>query len=152
MEVNLDRPKERLAVRRSLDLSIKDGVAFASTIGFGENYINPFAVALGASNFQIGLLGSLAQLVPSFIQLKAADITERLGSRKKVVVISVFFHALMLLPIAIIPYLPKFISVYALICFFTLCSSLASFANPPWGSLMADLVPERKRGAFFSKR
>ncbi|OHB93760.1 MAG: hypothetical protein A2Z57_02535 [Planctomycetes bacterium RIFCSPHIGHO2_12_39_6] len=91
MEVNLDRPKERLAVRRSLDLSIKDGVAFASTIGFGENYINPFAVALGASNFQIGLLGSLAQLVPSFIQLKAADITERLGSRKKVVVISVFF-------------------------------------------------------------
>lgn len=152
MEVNLDRPKERLAVRRSLDLSIKDGVAFASTIGFGENYINPFAVALGASNFQIGLLGSLAQLVPSFIQLKAADITERLGSRKKVVVISVFFHALMLLPIAIIPYLPKFISVYALICFFTLYSSLASVANPPWGSLMADLVPERKRGAFFSKR
>ena len=152
MEVFQNKRHEEIAVKRSLDLSIKDGVAFAATTGFGDNYINPFAVAIGASNLQIGLLSSFTQLVSSLMQLKAADITERLGSRKKVIVLSVFFRALMLLPVAMIPYLPQSIQVQALICFSTLYLLFASFANPPWGSLMADLVPEGKRGAFFSKR
>ena len=152
MEVPQNRQHEDVAVKKSLDLSIKDGVAFAATTGFGDNYINPFAVAIGASNLQIGLLSSFTQLVSSLMQLKAADITERLGSRKKVIVLSVFFQALMLLPVAMIPYLPQSIRVQALICFSTLYLLFASFANPPWGSLMADLVPEGKRGEFFSKR
>src|SRR3989304_6385588 len=101
-----DKQQESVAVKRSLDLSIKDGVAFAATTGFGDNYLNPFAVALGASNLQIGLLSSFTQLVPSLMQLKAADITERLGGRKKVIVLSVFFQAFMLLPVAIIHFLP----------------------------------------------
>ena len=152
MEAPQNRQHEEIAVKKSLDLSIKDGVAFAATTGFGDNYINPFAVAIGATNLQIGLLSSFTQLVPSLVQFKAADITERLGSRKKVIVLSVFFQALMLLPVAMIPYLPQSIQVQALIFFSTLYLLFASFANPPWGSLMADLVPERKRGAFFSKR
>src|SRR5574337_848168 len=107
----LNKQQEKVAVKKSLNLSIKDGVAFAATTGFGDTYINPFAVALGASNFQIGLLSSFSQLVPSLTQLKAADITERLGSRKKIIVNSASFQAFMLLPIAIIPYLPKLIQV-----------------------------------------
>ena len=152
MEVQLSKQQERIAVRKSLSLSIKDGVAFAATTGFGDNYINPFAVALGASNFQIGLLSSISQLIPSLIQLKVADFTERFGSRKKIIVRSVFIQAFMLLPVAMIPYLPEFMQVYALIGFCTLYLLFASFASPAWGSLMANLVPERKRGAFFSKR
>ncbi len=131
---------------------MKDGVAFAATTGFGDNYINPFAVALGATNLQIGFLSSFAQLIPSLIQLKAADITERLGSRRKIIVLSVFFQACMLFPIAMIPYLSQSFQVYSLIGFYTCYLLFISFAHPAWGSLMANLVPERKRGAFFSKR
>ena len=149
VEAPQNKQHEEIAVKRSLDLSIKDGVAFAATTGFGDNYINPFAVAIGASNLQIGLLSSFTQLVSSLMQLKAADITERLGSRKKVIVLSVFFQALMLLPVAMIPYLPQSIQVQALICFSTLYLLFASFANPPWGSLMADLVPEGRREGLF---
>ncbi len=144
--------KEKIAVRKSLDLSIKDGVAFAATTGFGDNYINPFAVALGASNFQIGLLSSIPQFLPAIMQLKVADVTERIGSRRKIIVRSVFFHAFMLLPIAFVPYLPKFFQVGALVGFCTLYMLFASLAGPAWGSLIADLVPAGKRGVFFSKR
>ena len=143
---------EDAAVKKSLSHSIKDGVAFAATTGLGDNYINPFAVALGASNFQIGLLTSVSQLVPSITQLKAADVTERIGSRKKIVVRSVFLQASMLLPIATVFYLPQSFQIIALICFYALYVSFSSFAGPAWGSLMANLVPEGKRGAFFSKR
>ena len=144
--------QEDAAVKKSLSHSIKDGVAYAATTGFGDNYINPFAVALGASNFEIGLLTSVSQLVPSIVQLKAADVTERVGSRKKIVVRSVFLQAAMLLPIATVFYLPRPFQVIALICFYALYMSFSSFAGPAWGSLMANLVPEGKRGAFFGKR
>lgn len=147
-----NKQQEKIAVRKSLTFSLKDGVAFAATTGFGDNYINPFAVALGATNLQIGLLSSFAHLAPSLVQLKAADLTEWLGSRKKIIVLSVFFQAFMLLPIAMIPYLPRFFQVNSLICFYTFYVLCVSFAHPAWGSLMANLVPERKRGAFFSKR
>ena len=83
MEALQNKQHEEIAVKRSLDLSIKDGVAFAATTGFGDNYINPFAVAIGASNLQIGLLSSFTQLVSSLMQLKAADITERLGVERR---------------------------------------------------------------------
>ncbi|KKO17983.1 MAG: hypothetical protein DCC43_13310 [Candidatus Brocadia sp.] len=152
MEARHSKQQERIAVRRSLRYSIKDGVAFAATTGFGDNYLNPFAVALDASAFQIGLLSSASQFVPSLAQFKVADLTERFGSRKKVIVRSVFIHAFLLLPIALIPFLPEFVRVYALIGLCTLYVSFASFAGPAWGSLMANLVPERKRGAFFSRR
>lgn len=152
MEAHLSKQQERSAVRKSLKYSIKDGVAFAATTGFGDNYINPFAVALGASAFQIGLLSAASQFFPSLAQLKVADLAERFGSRKKVIVRFVFIHAIMLLPMAMIPYLPEYMRVYALIGFCTLYVSFASFAGPAWGSLMANLVPERKRGAFFSMR
>lgn len=147
-----NKQQEKIAVRKSLNFSLKDGVAFAATTGLGDNYINPFAVALGATNLQIGLLSSFAHLAPSLVQLKAADLTERLGSRKKIIVLSVFFQSFMLFPIAMIPYLPQFFQVNSLICFYTLYVLFVSFAHPAWGSLMANLVPERKRGAFFSKR
>ena len=152
VKTHQNKQQEDAAVRKSLAHSIKDGAAFAATTGFGDNYINPFAVALGASNFQIGLLTSVSQLVPSITQLKAADITERVGSRKKIVVRSVFLQASMLLPIAIVFYLPRSFQVIALICFYALYMSFASFAGPAWSSFMADLVPEGKRGEFFSKR
>lgn len=145
----LNKQQEKSAVEKSLDLSIKDGVAFAATTGFGDNYINPFAVALGASNFQIGLLSSIPQLLPALMQLKVADMTERLGSRKKIIVRSVFLHAFMLLPIALVPYVSKSIQIGMLIGLCTLYMLFASLAGPAWGSLMADLVPLRKRGVFF---
>lgn len=152
MEAHQDTQQEDVAVKKSLDLSIKDGVAFAATTGFGDNYINPFAVALGASNFQIGLLSSFSQLLPSLTLLKAADVTERIGNRKKIIVISVFLQAFMLLPIAMVPYLSRYLQIHLLICFYTLYLIFATFAGPAWGSLMSNLVPEGKRGAFFSKR
>ena len=147
-----NKKQEKIAVRKSLRFSVKDGVAFAATTGFGDNYINPFAVALGATNLQIGLLSSITQLVPSLTQLKAADITERFGSRKKIIVFSVLSQASLLLPIAIIPFLPQSLRIIALICLCTVYLSFGAFANPAWGSLMANLVPAKMRGSFFSNR
>lgn len=144
--------QERNAVRKSLNVSIKDGIAAAATSGFGNNYVNPFAVALGGTNIQIGVLNSIIHFIPALMQLKAADITEYFGSRKKIIVISVLLQASMLIPIAFIPFFPKHFRIIALICFCTFYMSFESLATPAWGSLMANLVPKKRLGRYFSRR
>lgn len=139
-------------IKSSLRLSILDGVAAGVTLGVMENFIRPLAIALGASNIQIGVLSSLPHLFSSLAQLKTADLAEWLGSRKRVIVPTVFLHALVFLPIAMTVFLPREPAIQLLIIGYTLCMVFASFASPAWGSMMSELVPLRRRGAYFGKR
>jgi len=58
----------------------------------------------------------------------------------------------MWLPIFLVPYLMPGQKVWWLIVFVTLSTVAGAIANPAWGSMMADLVPERIRGRYFSAR
>ncbi|HLG30223.1 MAG TPA: MFS transporter, partial [Candidatus Brocadiales bacterium] len=141
-------------VRKSLTYSILDGTGAATTNAIVDNYIRPFAIVLNATNFHIGLLGTFSYLITALVQLKIADITEKVGSRKKMAVLTVFLQALMLLPIGLIPF---FLSasggrIIALVAFYSLYLLFGASSGPPWGSLMANLVPERLRGVYFGRR
>ncbi len=141
-------------IRKSLTYSILDGTGAATTNAIVDNYIRPFAIVLNATNFHIGLLGTFSYLLTALVQLKIADITEKVGSRKKMAVLTVFLQALMLLPIGLIPF---FLSasggrIITLVAFYSLYLLFGASSGPPWGSLMANLVPERLRGAYFGKR
>ena len=139
-------------VRKSLVYSYIDG-AFASVMaGLRDTFVVPFGIALGAVTSQIGILSSLPNLVASLVQIKSADVTEKLKSRKKVINVSIFIHALMFLPILAIPFLLKNGQIEFLIFFYVLHLSFGNFAAPPWGSLMSEYIPSSKRGKFFGFR
>lgn len=148
----LNLPQIRTNIRKSLTYSILDGTAAATTGGIVDNYIRPFAVALNATNFHIGLLGTFSYLLTALAQLKIADITEKVGSRKKIFVLTVLLQALMLLPIGLIPFLLEDLRIIALITFYSLYLLFGASSGPPWGSLMTDLVPVRLRGIYFGRR
>jgi MFS family permease len=86
------------------------------------------------------------------VQLKSADLTEKIKSRKKIINIFVLLHMLMALPIILIPYLFQSRAVLFLILFVTLFNSLNAFAVPSWLSLMSDYIPVKKRGKYFGWR
>ena len=54
---------------KALEYSIKDGAAFSVMTGFGEQYLSPLAIELGASNMQVGLLASVPSFIASILQL-----------------------------------------------------------------------------------
>lgn len=139
-------------VSKSLKYSIGDGSAYSAMLGLTQDYIVPFALALKATVFQIGLLSSVPNLAMAFSQLGAPRLAERAGSRKGLILPVVFLHALMWLPILLIPYLFPGQKIWWLIGFFTLSTVLGSLGNPAWGSIMAELVPDRMRGRFFGFR
>lgn len=139
-------------VKKSLRVSYWDGMGASLMIGLTQDYIIPYALALKASVKQIGLLSSLPNLCAALIQLKSADFTERLASRKKIILSSVFFQALTLLPIMFIPYCMKDNPAVMLIVFVVIFTGFGAVSLGPWLSLMSEYIPARKRGAYFGWR
>jgi MFS family permease len=121
-------------------------------LGLTQDYIVPFALALKATAVQIGLLTSIPNASMALSQLAAPRLAEKAGNRKGLIVPVVFLHALMWLPILLVPYLSLTHKAWWLIGFLTVSTVFSSLGNPAWGSLMADLVPEEVRGRYFSFR
>lgn len=64
-------------------------------IGFTQEYFTPFLLLLGATARHIGMLSALPNFFASLIQIKSADLSERLKSRKKVIITFVLFVSMM---------------------------------------------------------
>lgn len=136
---------------KSLRYSVKDGVFVSMMNGFTLEYFTPFLLLLGGTVRHVGILSALPHLFASIIQLKSPDIADKLRSRKKVVSIFILLQAVMLLPMVVTFSLGER-RVAVFIAVVTLFTSFGAFIMPAWGSLMADLVAEDKRGEYFGWR
>jgi MFS family permease len=139
-------------IKTSLRFSLLDGLFAASMTGMTADYITPYALTLKATPGHIGLLSAAPNLASSLIQLKSPALTERFKSRMIIINSAVLLHALMLVPIILVPYVFKRQAVWTLIACVTLFTSLNAFAVPAWSSLMSDHIPYRMRGKFFGWR
>lgn len=139
-------------INASLDASIKDGAAFSVMAGLGDSYRAPFAIALGASAAQVGLLTSIPQLFASLAQPLAYKFNYAFANRKKFVLDMVGLHALAWPLMLFVPLALSDFKVEALIALASLYAVFGAIANPAWSSWMAELVPEEKRGWYFGKR
>ncbi len=136
----------------SLIYSVLDGSAFAVMAGFGENYLNPFAIELGATNQQIGFFSSIPQLFGSCSQFFSATLVDYFKKRKALITTAVLFQAATWIPLILLPFFPKAWWISLAFLFYILYFVCGHSASPPWNSLMGDLVPAEKRGFFFGKR
>jgi MFS family permease len=135
----------------SLRFSFIDGVFASGMMGFTQDYFAPFLLLLGATAKQIGALSAFPNLFAALAQLKSADITERLRSRKRVINTFIFLQAVMLLPMAIMAF-TGIEKPHIFIAFVVLFTVLGAVTIPAWSSLMSDLVTQAKRGSYFGWR
>ena len=139
-------------VENALRFSTAEGMAYGAVMGFGDNYIVAFAVALQTSDFQIGILCSVPGFLASLAQLWDVNLVRHLKSRKTLVLIFALLQALMFIPILGLAFLPSASDGWWLILFATIYSISAALVSPAWGSIMAEVVPEHLRGRYFSLR
>ncbi|OIO24879.1 hypothetical protein AUJ13_02010, partial [Candidatus Micrarchaeota archaeon CG1_02_49_24] len=141
-------------VKRSLDSSIADGASFSVMAGLGDTYVPPFAVALGATTAQVGLLTALPYAISGISQAIISHIPGITERRKEFVLLFAFIHGIAWIFIALLAIflLPTEMAIIALIILFSVYSALNAVAIPPWSGWMADLVPEHQRGSYFGKR
>ncbi|MBU3912796.1 MAG: MFS transporter [Nanoarchaeota archaeon] len=155
-KIILGEVKDKLERERTMKLSIKEGMAASVMSGAGDAYISPFAIALNANNAQIGLLSSIPQILSPLSQIFGSKLMEKY-SRRRIIINFVSLQALMWLPILTLglffwgnlfrEYLP-----ILLIVIYSLYAGIGALASPAWFSLMGDIIPERIRGKYFSKR
>jgi hypothetical protein len=129
------------------------GMLFATCLSL--QFVTQFAIQMGATKFQLGLLTSLPLLTYPF-QLFSAYLIERIRRRKRFWFVLSVVYRLLWVPMTAIPFLigreHAFWQIHLFLFLFLLANVLSALAVPPWFSWMADLVPPEKAGKFWSRR
>jgi len=153
----ISKKEEEKLKEKARNISIKEGSWYAVMDGFGLRNVSPFAVAIGASNFQIGLLSSIPSLLGNLTQFFSYNLMERFP-RKKLVAFGVLMQAVMWL-FLIIPAILYFklgnhgtLPPTLLVALYTLLIVVGAYTGPVWSSWMKDLVSADKSGKYFGKR
>jgi MFS family permease len=129
-----------------------DGFVSNASESFVTNFTNPFALALGATNTQMGVMSSLTNLAAALALLPGARLDDRVASRKRIVVATSILHRALLIAIALLPLLFGPWAIYAFIALIAVRSFFSQLGFPAWSAFTADLVPPRIRGRYFGSR
>jgi MFS family permease len=139
-------------IEESLRSTEREGVAWAIMAGLTDSFMIPYALALGASPFQAGLLSSFRSFIVSVTQLKSADAVPWFRSRKRMVLWTAGLQALLWIPLVVVGQVFGRLAVPLLIVFYTLGTTSAAFGGPAWGSLVSEYLSQGERGRFFGRR
>jgi len=120
--------------------------------GFGDSYLAPFAVFLRAGNHAMAFLGTAPLVVGAIAQLAGASLSERLGPRKPLLVLTTAVHAACYLLLFALPLLARDRAVPVLLAVGAALAWLASFGTPAWTSWMGDMTAPAQRGRYFARR
>jgi len=142
--------------KKTMTTSIKEGSCAGLSLVFGDNYIAPYALALNASDAQVGLLSSFVGLISPIGQIIGSRLIER-HSRKFIATRAAAAQALMWIPMLLLGLIYAATSIenifpVILIGLFMLYIISGNITGPAWFSLMGDIVPEEHRGSYFAKR
>jgi MFS family permease len=142
------------ATQRNLRSFFFNGFFTSASDSIILTYFPLFLLALGASTADIGMMTALASLSASLLLIPGAMLVDRIGQRKRIVLISGgYSSSVMLLLIALSPLiLSGRTSIYVVIALKVIMDGLLNFALPAWVSMTADVVPLSWRGRFFSTR
>jgi MFS family permease len=152
LETPSSRPSGEPA--RSLRLAIWEGCSSAAFGALtGNAIVTAFALALGARDFDLGLLTALTT-VSAAGGLLGARIVGVVGRRKPLVTGAALAGRLVWALAGLIPFLPATPSVRVgvLLGIVFLSNFALNLSLSPWTSWMTDLVPPDRRGRYFGLR
>jgi MFS family permease len=156
--IGVFRPRAALTeaeVEHGLKMLTWEGVTSMAMFSVtASGLLAAFALAMGANNFQIGILAAVP-FITQPLQVPAIALVERLRWRKAIALASWIPAQLAWLLIALIPLVvetPSKTAVAILLTVLTLRGIPAAIANCSFNSWFRDLVPQRFLGGFFSRR
>lgn len=138
--------------KKNLGNSVTEGAFASADASIRNNFTTPFALALGATHAEIGILNSMHHLASTLSQIPGAGLSSRLGSRKRVWFFSNVMQKFFWIPIILLPFLPVEERVAALIVLVAFGAFFANIRSAAWSSLMADIVPRDRWGRYFGWR
>jgi MFS family permease len=134
-----------------MQLSLFEGAFFAFMVGSGESYLIANAVRLQASPLELGLVVSLPLCLGALGPLATLAVLSKLARRKPWTVAAALAQAAVLLAISLLD-VAGLLVIQVLIVAACLSQMASMAAGTAWSSWYGDLVPQRLRGRYFSRR
>lgn len=152
-DVTNKTPEGRQTVRWNFRISNIDAMLSNVAVGMVTPFLPVFALALGATNTQVGLITAVPACVNMLTYLPAASFVERGGSRLRITVRAVFVARLLYLAMGLVPFLPwpdyRAAMLIAILGVQTIPNVIVAVA---WTALLGDMFPAEERGHLFAIR
>lgn len=137
---------------KCISVSWKEGIPAAVMLGIIDHFFIPYALFLGASTREVGMIVAIPHLAGSLIQAYAVDFVRHSGSRKNFLLFAVFAQMLLLLPLAALAYTGPSWKITLLMLLLALYRIVGNLIGTAWGSLVSAYFSPQKRGDYFGWR
>jgi len=142
-------PKTRNAMRLN---TVEGGFAVAAE-NLAAPYLSLFALALGATPSQIGMLTAFPNLIGNLLQIPAGLWSERMKDKRILPTVGGYTARATWALLAVVPFLvPAQYRVGVVIFLATFRILAANIGVPAWTALQADLIPKSIRGRYYANR
>lgn len=131
---------------------MSEGAFNAASTSIMTTFVTPLALALKATNAEIGLLSAAQNLAHTAAQLPGAKLTGYYPRKSIWAFAQLASKVIFLIPVAFLPFLPVGNPVFVLILLMALIAFFSGLRIPAWSSLMGDMVPLKMRGSYFGMR
>ncbi|GAA0342319.1 hypothetical protein GCM10008967_35890 [Bacillus carboniphilus] len=140
-------------VQRNEKLSIFNGASSIIVLSLISGFIPLFAIeVLNATNSQIGLISSLPSIMMIMSMIPGAYWLSRAESKKKFTGVNIFAARFLFMLLLFVPLIPVSNPAWILVVIIALMNFPIALATLSWQSLIGDLIPDARRGQFFSER
>lgn len=151
----ISKSEEKELKHHTRRLSIKEGIFWSARSSFGDQYIAPFTIAMGASNSLVTILNSVWNLGP-ISQLLGSKLVGK-HKRKAVLTKTMTLESIgwLLMLLTAIAYYKDYITKclpYSSILSLAIIVFAGGLGHPSWFSWIGDIVDDKFRGRWFAKR
>ncbi|WP_409276007.1 MFS transporter [Neobacillus sp. SCS-31] len=134
-------------------LSLYHGLASTISTTAVNGYIPLFAISvLGATDGQMGLITSLPSIVAMLALIPGAIWLNLSRSKKNFAVYTTLATRLMFMLILFVPFLDAHFAPWVLVFLIAALNFPGALSGLSWQTLIGGLIPEGRRGSFFSTR
>jgi MFS family permease len=142
------------AMRQNVLASLVDGMYYSAMVGMTQPFLAVCAIALGATDYMVGLVTTLPALVAMMSQLPGAVVTERHPSLLHTTLRYAFLHRILFLPLAVVPFLPipGLSRAWLYLAVLAVMNAPATICGVSWTAMMGQIYPSTLRGRIFGDR
>jgi MFS family permease len=141
-------------MRQNAAASMVDGMYYSAMIGMTQPFLAVCAIALGASDYMVGLVTTLPALIAMLSQLPGAVLTERHPSLLHTTLRYAFLHRILFLPLAAVPFLPipGLGRAWMYLAILAAMNAPATICGVSWTAMIGQIYPPALRGRIFGDR
>ncbi|MDI9485225.1 MAG: MFS transporter [Bacillota bacterium] len=139
--------------KQAMKLNTVEGAFAVAADNLAAPYLGLFALALGATPSQIGMLNAFPNFMGNILQIPAALFTERQKDKRILPIIGGILNRSSWLVMALLPFFAapeRRVPIVILLATFRIIA--ANLGVPAWTALQADLIPKSIRGQYYANR